>query len=693
MANNFLLEIGLEEIPAHVVTPSINQLKKRASDFLKDQRISFADIKTFSTPRRLALYITGLADKQPDIDKSVKGPAKKIAQDDDGNWTKAAIGFSRGQGATPDDITFKDVKGTEYVFVEKHIAGKPVKEILPGMKDVITAMTFPTMMKWGTYSFEYVRPIKWLVALLNDQVIPFKILDVDTDRITSGHRFLGKDIELANANEYEEKLTEQFVIADAAKRKELISKQINKIAADNNWKINLDPDLLEEVNNLVEWPTAFFGNFDEKYLTIPDEVLITSMKDHQRFFYVTDQDGKLLPHFISVRNGNDYDIQNVVAGNEKVLTARLDDAMFFYQEDQKKSIADYVERLKKVSFHDKISTMYEKMQRVQVMSAYLGKLAGLSAQELKDLNRAAAIYKFDLVTGMVGEFAELQGVMGNKYALLNGEDQAVATAISGHYMPISANGELPKTNVGAILAIADKLDSILTFFAAGMIPSGSNDPYALRRQATGVVRIVADKKLNFDLDETLDKLIDLEDQANVAPKLDMKSQVAAVSAFTKDRIKQYLDDLGVRYDIADAVTSGSHTNILFNIASAKTLQDHKDEADFKDIIESLTRVQRISKKGSFEADDLNVDPDLFENDSEKALYQAVLDASKDYTAQSAEEDFDRLSQLKDKINDYFDATMVMAKDEQLKNNHLRQLTIIAKMIMYLGDLDKLVVKG
>ncbi|MEY2374730.1 glycine--tRNA ligase subunit beta [Lentilactobacillus buchneri] len=693
MANNFLLEIGLEEIPAHVVTPSIKQLKKSASDFLKDQRISFAEIKTFSTPRRLALYITDLADKQPDIDKSVKGPAKKIAQDSDGNWTKAAIGFSHGQGATPDDITFKDVKGVEYVFVEKHIAGKSLKEILPGMKDVITAMTFPTMMKWGTYSFEYVRPIKWLVALLNDKVIPFKILDVDTDRMTSGHRFLGKDIELANADEYEEKLTEQYVVADAVKRKELITKQIKKIAADNNWQINLDPDLLEEVNNLVEWPTAFFGNFDEKYLAIPDEVLITSMKDHQRFFYVTDQDGKLLPHFISVRNGNDYDIQNVVAGNEKVLTARLDDAMFFYQEDQKKSIADYVERLKKVSFHDKISTMYEKMQRVQVISKHLGNLAGLSEQELKDLERAASIYKFDLVTGMVGEFAELQGVMGDKYALLKGEDQAVATAISEHYMPISANGELPKTNVGSILAIADKLDSILTFFAAGMIPSGSNDPYALRRQATGVVRIVADKQLNFDLDQTLNLLIDREDQASVAPKLDMKVQVPAVSDFVKDRIKQYLDDLGVRYDIADAVTSGSHTNILFNIASAKTLQDHKDDPDFKDIIESLTRVQRIAKKGAFKADDLTVDPALFENDSEKALNQAVAAAAKDYTHQSAEEDFGRLAQLKDKINDYFDATMVMAKDEKLKNNHLRQLTMIANMIMYLGDLDKLVVKG
>lgn len=693
MANNFLLEIGLEEIPAHVVTPSINQFKKRASDFLKKQRISFKAIKTFSTPRRLTLYITGLADNQPDIDQSVKGPAKKIAQDADGNWTKAAIGFSRGQGATPDDITFKDVKGTQYVFVEKHIAGKPVEEILPGMKKVITAMTFPTMMKWGSYSFEYVRPIKWLVALLNDTVIPFSILDVTTDRVTSGHRFLGKDVSLANADEYEEKLTEQFVIADAAKRKEIITKQINKIAADHNWKINLDPDLLEEVNNLVEWPTAFEGNFDDKYLTIPDEVLITSMKDHQRFFYVTDQEGSLLPNFVSVRNGNDYDIQNVVAGNEKVLTARLEDAMFFYQEDQKKTIADYVERLKKVSFHDKISTMYEKMQRVQVISGYLGKLIGLSDNELKDLKRAAQIYKFDLVTGMVGEFAELQGIMGEKYALLNHESPVVAKAIAEHYMPISANGDLPQSAVGAVLAVADKLDSILTFFAAGMVPSGSNDPYALRRQATGIVRIVAEKNWNFDLGSTLDQIIQLQNQENVAPKLDQAAQIDAVSNFVKDRIKQYLDDLGIRYDISDAVTTGSHTNILFNIASSKMLQSHKDDDNFKAIIESLTRVLRISQKGSFKDDDLTVDPSLFENDSEKALNKAVSAAANDYDSLNAEQDFDRLALLENPINDYFDATMIMAKDDALKNNRLRQLTIISKMILLIGDLDKLVVKG
>ncbi|GAY73073.1 glycine--tRNA ligase subunit beta [Lentilactobacillus kosonis] len=693
MAKNFLLEVGLEEMPAHVVTPSINQLAKRATDYLKEQRIEFGDMQTFSTPRRLALKINGLSDKQPDIDETVKGPAKKIALDADGNWTKAAIGFTKGQGATVDDITFKELKGVEYVYVEKHIAGKTVEEILAGLKDVIMAMTFPTMMKWGEYSFEFVRPIKWLVALLNDKVIPISILDVTSDRVTRGHRFLGKSVELATCDDYEEQLTAQFVIADAARRKALIRKQIAKIATDNNWTINIDEDLLEEVNNLVEWPTAFFGNFDKKYLTIPDEVLITSMRDHQRFFYVTDNNGKLLPYFVSVRNGNDKDIQNVSAGNEKVLTARLEDAMFFYEEDQKQTIDQFVDRLKTVSFHDKISTMYEKMQRVEVIANYYGQKLGLTSSQLDHLKRASEIYKFDLVTGMVGEFAELQGIMGEKYALLNGEDAEVAAAIREHYMPISASSALPDSEVGSVLAIADKLDSIITFFAAGMVPSGSNDPYALRRQASGIVRIVADKQWSFDLEATLHEVIKLMGDKQVAPELDMDAQVAIITDFFKDRIRQYLNDLGTRYDISAAVTSGSATNILFNIESGKVLTEHAADDHFKESVEALTRVLRIAQKGDLATDDRNVDHNLFENDSETKLNDAVNGIETDFMAISANEAFERLVSLRETINSYFDETMIMAKDEAVKNNRLKQLTIIADLIMHVGNLDELVVKG
>ncbi|TPR36004.1 glycine--tRNA ligase subunit beta [Apilactobacillus micheneri] len=692
MAHTFLLEVGLEEMPAHVVTPSIKQLVKRTKDYLKDQRIEFDDIKPFSTPRRLTIQITGLADKQEDIDESVKGPAKKIAQDDDGNWSKAAIGFTKGQGATTDDITFKEVKGTEYVFVEKHIDGKPVSEVLMGMKDVITSMTFPTLMKWNVYDLEFIRPIRWMVALLDDKVLPIKILDVTAGNVSRGHRFLGQYTTIESADNYEKALHDQFVIVDADKRKKLIKDQIEQISKDNNWVVNINPSLLEEVNNLVEWPTAFYGNFDKKYLELPADVLITSMRDNQRFFYVQDQDKNILPYFISVRNGNKDYLENVAVGNEKVLTARLEDAMFFYKEDQSNDIDFYVNKLKKVSFHDKISTMYEKMQRVEVITQVLGKHVGLSDTELSDVKRAAQIYKFDLVTGMVGEFSELQGIMGEKYALLKGENKSVATAIREHYMPISANGDLPATKVGAVLAVADKFDSILTFFAAGMIPSGSNDPYALRRQANGIVRIVNNQKWNFNLENMMNSFIKSENEHEVAPSLDQTKEFNDIVGFINDRIIKVLKDDKLRHDIIDAISETKNHNILFIFEVANVLNQHKDDDEFKKSIEALTRVLRISNKQSFNNDDLNIDESLFENDSEKKLYEKVSTISENYYQLGANAEFDKLMSLKDVINDYFDETMVMAKDDNIKNNHLRQMTIIANMINWFADLDKLIVK-
>ncbi|WP_203619535.1 glycine--tRNA ligase subunit beta [Apilactobacillus nanyangensis] len=692
MVHTFLLEIGLEEMPAHVVTPSIKQLVKKTEDYLKDQRIDFDAVKPFSTPRRLTIQIEGLADKQPDVNETVKGPAKKIALDDEGNWSKAAIGFTKGQGLSTDDITFKEVNGTEYVFVEKHIAGKPVKEVLMGLKDVITSMTFPTLMKWNVYRLDFIRPIRWMVALLDDEVLPIQILDVTASNVSRGHRFLGQDTTINSADEYEEKLKEQFVIVDAQKRKDLIVKQIKEIQDENNWVININPGLLEEVNNLVEWPTAFFGKFDEKYLQLPSEVLITSMKDNQRFFYVNDQNGNILPFFISVRNGNSEYIENVIAGNEKVLTARLEDAMFFYQEDQAKNIDFYVNKLKKVSFHDKISTMFEKMQRVEKIAEVIGQHAKLNDQELKDVKRAAQIYKFDLVTGMVGEFSELQGVMGEKYALLKGENEAVATAIREHYMPISATGELPATKVGSVLSLADKFDSILTFFAAGMIPSGSNDPYALRRQANGIVRIVKNEELNFNLTEMMEAFINAEKDANVAPDLDQNKEISEIVSFIKDRIVKQLKADKIRHDIIDAAGNSNNDNIEFIFNVADILNEHKEDDNFKESVEALTRVLRISEKQDFASDDLNVDESLFENDSEKNLHSNVEAISGDFFSLSANDEYNKLFDLKDSINDYFDQTMVMAKDENVKNNHLRELTKLSNMINWFADLNQLIVK-
>lgn len=692
MTHTFLLEIGLEEMPAHVVTPSINELAEKTEKYLKENRISFDKVQKFSTPRRLALEISGLADKQPDIDEEVKGPAEKIAKDAEENWSKAAIGFTRGQGLTPDDITFKDIKGTNYVFVNKHVTGKPVTDVLSSLIDVVADMNFPTMMKWGTNKFQFIRPIKWIVALLDTEVVPMELVGVKSGRKSLGHRFLGNEVSIANAADYETDLNKEFVIVDADKRKAKIKAQIEAIANENNWKVKIDDDLLEEVNNLVEYPTSFYGTFDKRFLDIPREVLITSMRNHQRFFYVENQDGKLLPFFISVRNGNSDFIENVIKGNEKVLAARLYDAEFFYQEDQNHDIDYFVNKLKNVTFHDKISTVYEKMQRVQVISRLIGKKVGLNDSQLADLQRAAEIYKFDLVTGMVGEFSELQGVMGEKYALLFGEKPEVAVAIREHYMPISANGELPQSKIGAVLAVADKLDTVMTFFAAGMIPSGSNDPYALRRQAAGIVNIVDNQKWRLPLDSLMEKIITDENTAQVAPKVDQKPIIKDVILFIKERIKRVLRAAKIKFDLVDAAVNATSTDILYNINSAKVLNNHKEDADFKAVIEALTRVERISNKSDFKATDLFVDPALFENESELKMNAEVDRLSTDFEKLTAADDFSKLASLEPVIKEYFDKTMVMAKDETVKENRLKELTKLARMINYFAEVDKIIVK-
>ncbi|WEV55812.1 glycine--tRNA ligase subunit beta [Ligilactobacillus acidipiscis] len=692
MKHTFLLEIGLEEIPAHVVTPSVAQLATRMKDFLNDSRISFDEIQTYSTPRRLAVKVLGLADKQPDIKEEAKGPAKKIAIDDQGNWSKAAQGFSRGQGVDPDQIYFKEFKGTEYAYVEKSVLGKPVTEVLTAIDQVITAMRFPTMMRWSTNDFEFVRPIRWLVCLLDEQVIPVQILQIKADRISAGHRFLGQDVSLAKADDYPAKLVDQMVIADAKKRKDMIRTQIAELARKNDWQIVIDEDLLEEVNNLVEYPTVFAGSFDKKYLSLPDEVLITSMKDHQRFFYVLDHNDQMLSHFVSVRNGNDKFIENVVAGNEKVLTARLEDARFFYEEDQKRPISASVERLKNVMFHDKIGTIYAKMQRVTSIAEFLGQKVELTATELQNLKRAAQIYKFDIVTEMVGEFAELQGVMGEIYARLFGENESTAVAIKESYMPLGSESELPQTNVGAILSVADKLDSIQSFFAAGMLPSGSNDPYALRRQALGIVRIVLAKEWNLsviDLAAAIDNSYQKEQDlyTNTQPSQNKNEW----QQFIMDRVHQLLSDQNYAYDIVNTVVESSKNTFQQIFSAADVLTKHQTDSDFKENIEALTRTVRLARKGQSDIQPA-VKESLFENDSEKNLFTAFNAVAKSYANEDLEEQYAALASLREPISEYFDETMVMVDDQAVKNNRLTQLADIAKLTYSFGSLDNLNVK-
>lgn len=692
MAKNLLLEIGLEEMPAHVVWPSIKQLEEKVSKFLSENSLTFESIETFSTPRRLAIRVTNIPDRQEDVQEEVKGPAKKIALDAEGNWSKAAEGFVRGQGLTTDAITFRELNGVEYVYVTKYIHGKESKEVLTGLLDVVKNMNFPTMMHWGDTMFEYIRPIHWIVALLDEEVIPFELLDVTTGRTTEGHRFLGDQIELADPSEYEAKLEEQFVIADAHKRQQMIVEQIEEIAEKNKWVIELDPDLLEEVTNLVEYPTAFVGEFDERFLSIPEEVLVTSMKEHQRYFEVRNQAGMLLPHFISVRNGNSVKLDNVVKGNQKVLAARLEDGEFFFEEDKKLSIDDCVEKLKNVTFHEKIGSMYKKMQRVGLISQVIGGRVDLSEEELTDLKRASEIYKFDLVTNMVGEFPELQGIMGEKYALLKGERPAVAAAIREHYLPNSSEGELPKTAVGAVLAIADKIDSVLGFFAVGMIPSGSNDPYALRRQTYGIVRIVEAQGWTFPFTDMQGAIVDAINEDVLDYGVHFNRDQKEFIEFFKGRMRQRLQMYNVRHDIIDAVLDSHQDDLVQVFKTAQIFDQHLSDEHFKEAMEALTRVINLTKKMDPTTINFKVDPKLFENDSEKELFAAVKEAEDEFANQSMAENYQTLTNLRPVIERYFNATMIMVDDEKVRDNRLNQLAIIARMANALASIDKIVTK-
>lgn len=694
MAKDLLLEIGLEEMPAHVVTPSRIQLEEKVIKFLDEHHLDYETVQSFATPRRLAVKVTAIPEKQADVEEEVKGPAKKIALDAEGNWSKAAQGFVRGQGVTTEDIVFKELNGVEYVYVTKFTKGQSAKEVLTKLNDVITSLTFPVTMHWANYDFEYIRPIHWIVALLDDEVIPFKVLDVTTGQTSRGHRFLGDDVTFQHANEYEAKLKEQFVVVQPNERKQMIVDQANALAAEKNWQLALDEELLEEVTNLVEYPTAFVGSFDEKYLSVPDEVLVTSMKEHQRYFEVRKDQGLLMPHFIAVRNGDNVHLENVIKGNEKVLIARLEDAEFFYNEDKKLTIEACVEKLKNVTFHEKIGSIYEKMQRVALIAQIIGRKVGLSEEELEDLKRASEIYKFDLVTNMVGEFPELQGIMGEKYALLQGEKPAVATAIREHYLPTSSEGELPETAIGAVLALADKLDSVFSFFSVGMIPTGSNDPYALRRQTYGVIRIIEDKGWTFPLVQLQTEVDEAVNQDVEKYGVLLNEGQAEVVEFVKARLRQLLMTKNVRHDIIDAVVSAEQADLSKLFASANILKSRFEDQDFKPSMEALTRVINLAKKGQELLGDTEegIDPSLFENKAEKELYQAVNDLSEAFATRTIAENYEALVNLRPLIDAYFNETMVMVEDEKVKQNRLKQLMQIAKMALSIASLDLLIVK-
>lgn len=681
--NHVLFEIGTEELPARFIDAAEQQLREQTKNWLVELRIPYESIQTYSTPRRLAVIIQGVAEQQESLTEEIRGPSEKIAKNEEGEWTKAAIGFTKGQGKSLEDIYIKNVKDTPYIFIKKHIEGEETVQLLPSFKEVISSIQFPETMRWGNQSFRFSRPIRWLTALFNDQIIPFELAGVKTSNKTYGHRFLGREVTLKDPLQYKEVLKEQYVLVDPQERAKRIQQGIQKVEDEHQFKAMIDPNLLQEVRNLVEYPTVFHGSFKEDFLKVPNEVLITSMQEHQRYFPVQDEEGNLLPYFIGVRNGDDDRLENVIRGNEKVLQARLADGQFFYEEDQKQSIDHYLKELKRVIFHEKVGTIHEKTERVKQLAEKTAKTLHFSQKELQHLKRAAEISKFDLVTEMVNEFPELQGVMGEKYALLFGEKLEVAQAIREHYLPLHSEGDLPTTKVGSLLSIADKLDTIVGLFSVGMKPTGSQDPYSLRRQALGVLRIVHHQQWELSIEDLIEKNIH---QYSLTETESLKGEI---TQFFKRRAEYLMKQEQIESDVIDAVLDQGVGHYSLALEKAKILSHKKNAQAFKVHQEAIVRVLNLAKHG--QDTEHKIDPHLFETPSEEDLYkkyeevgQAFNMCIQEFNAKKA---FEQLLRLTEPIHEFFENNMVMAEDKKIKENRLSLLNDLAKLFNQFANLS------
>ena len=683
MNNHYLIECGLEEMPANVIDNSLEQLETATTTFLKEHYLPYESIETFATPRRLAIRINGLGDKQPDREEVFKGPSLKVGKANDGTWSKAAVGFAKSKGATANDLFIDDFQGEPYLFVKQKSIGLPTSVVVAHIAKLFERINFPVTMHWQDHSFSYVRPVHWVVSLLNDDIIPTSIFNITADRISRGHRFLGSDVKVRSALTYEEDLEKAHVIVSPLKRQEMIVSQIKQIEAEKNVLVELHPDLLKEVRNIVEYPTVFMGNFSKKYLELPECVLITTMKDHQRYFEVYDAKSKeLQPHFISVRNGNHNFIDNVIKGNEKVLVARLEDALFFYHDDLKRSIEDYVSQLSQLSVHEKIGSMAEKQRRVSQIVNLLAKDLEVDSKTSEAAITASKIFKFDLMTQTVQELTELQGTYGEVFALKKGVDPVVAKAIGEQYLPVSSHGRLPESVAGSLLALADKIDNIISFFSAGLLPTGSNDPFALRRQAMGIVQIILANKWIIDLDLFVKELSAIygSEQANVTD---------SILDFINERFSQYASEKNIPLDIIKGVQRNRHINYVRRLQIANYFFEHPElKSEEKDIIEGLVRVIRIIKSNTVHP----VNPSQFLTESEKALFEAEKSVPTDYEELPVADQIAILEKMVPLINNFFDENMVMVDDQPIRENRIALLEFLKELILDVIDVTELKTK-
>lgn len=710
-----LFEIGTEEIPAKFMPGILKQLKELAAAKMQELRIPFEDITVYGTPRRMAFIAGGVAETQADVVVEAKGPSVKIAYVS-GAPSKAAQGFARGQGVDVKDLVVRD----NYVYAVKHLAGQPVVELLPGLlMDILTSLSFPKTMRWADYEFRFVRPIRWMVALFGGQIIPVEICGVKSGKFSMGHRFMQQSlkaaaesqgllnaalskvgnkvysalagvkgaVEIPSAGDYKKVMYDNFVMVDQDERRALILQQIKDLAAQNGGEAEINADLLEEVNYLVEWPTALCGKFEEKFLSLPKECIITPMREHQRYFPVLDEDGNLLNKFITVRNGGSEHLDIVTHGNERVLRARLSDAEFFFNEDRATKLEDRLEKLKTVSFQEGLGNMYDKSERLVKMAEMLRFAINTPVDE-EELRRCALLCKTDLVTGMVIEFTELQGVMGREYALLDGEKPEVATGIFEHYLPRFAGDALPATTIGRIVGIGDKLDNICATFSRGLAPTGSQDPYALRRQALGVINILLDANYHISLAKII---------AGTLYLLDIKPEetgklVPQIMEFFKQRLRNLLMDQGIRYDVIDAVFADKRNDDMVDLAvRCKALAAYVEAGNAEPLVQVSVRVSNLCKKIEKE---VAISGALFKDESENKLHEVVAAVSKEIIPEIVLYDYAAVLKAGEKViepvNAFFDNVMVMDEDENVKNNRLAMLEEVRGIVNAVGDLSLLV---
>ncbi|WP_251423098.1 glycine--tRNA ligase subunit beta [Veillonella agrestimuris] len=682
MAKDLLFEIGAEEIPAGFMPNILSQLQDLAKAKLQEARLPFESIATYGTPRRLALIVTGLADSSAEVSERHKGPSVSIAYDADGNATKAAIGFARGKGLDVSDLTVED----GYIYAETKTAGVSAKEIVADiLPQLISALNFPKSMRWGNLEDRFVRPVRWLVALLDEEVVPVEFATVQSSNVSRGHRFLGaKEIAIAKPSDYIDTLKDNFVLVNQDERRQVITDQLHAIANEKNADIVWDDDLLEEINYLVEWPTALCGSFEDAYLALPDAAVITPMKDHQRYFPLVGKDGKLLPLFLTVRNGSDHSIEVVQAGNERVLRARLDDAKFFFNEDRKKALADRKEGLTKIVFQEGLGNLADKTNRLLQLGKTFADATGLDEETRGILARATELAKTDLTTGMVTEFTELQGIMGKEYALLDGESTDVAEAIFEQYLPRFAGDVLPQTEAGKVLSIIDKIDNIVATFSRGLIPTGSQDPYALRRQTIGILNILLTSNWNISLRPIFVESMNLLQ----VPAEKQGELVEQVESFFTLRLKNIFLDRQVPHHVIDLLLSNSQLSVADAEGLVKALLHNRID-EHVELVQAYTRMYNLVKDITY----TGVNEALLSAEAEKELYAAAKTASEMSQSAWDNHDYDAVvdvpSTLVPAINKFFEDVMVMDKDEAIKANRLQLVRLAYSVMAIIGDISAL----